>query len=50
MRLRNIEQIKNSLIKEINYSQLMSNEHKKVCKTLNYIEFFLVLDSTVTGM
>ena len=27
----------------------MSNRHKKVCTTLNYIEHFLVLASAVTG-
>ena len=27
----------------------MSNKHKEVCTTLNYIEHFLVLDSVVTG-
>ena len=27
----------------------MSKKHKKVCTTLNYIEHFLILGSTVTG-
>ena len=27
----------------------MSKKHKKVCSTLNYIEHFLVLASTITG-
>ena len=27
----------------------MSKKHKKVCKTLNYIECFFVLASTITG-
>ena len=27
----------------------MSKKHKKVCATLNYIEHFLVLASTITG-
>ena len=27
----------------------MSKKHKKVCTTLNYIEHFLILASTVTG-
>ena len=27
----------------------MSRKHKKVCSTLNYIEQFLVLASTITG-
>ena len=27
----------------------MSKKHKKVCVTLNYIEHFLILASTITG-
>ena len=27
----------------------MSNNHKKVCTTLNYIEHVLILTSTITG-
>ena len=27
----------------------MSKKHKKVCATLNHIEQFLILDSTITG-
>ena len=27
----------------------MSRKHKKVCRTLNYIEHFLILASTITG-
>ena len=27
----------------------MSKMHKKICTTLNYIEYFLILGSTVTG-
>ena len=27
----------------------MSNKHRKGCITLNYIEHFLILSSTVTG-
>ena len=27
----------------------MSKKHKKVCATLNYIEHFLILPSTITG-
>ena len=28
---------------------LMSRKHKKVCRTLNYIEQFLILTSAITG-
>ena len=27
----------------------MSKKHKKVCKTINYIEHFLILASAITG-
>ena len=27
----------------------MSKKHKKVCTTLNYIEYFLILASAITG-
>ena len=27
----------------------MSKKHKKICTTLNYIEHFLILASTITG-
>ena len=28
---------------------MMSKKHTKVCTTLNYIEHFLILSSTITG-
>ena len=30
-------------------SELMSKKHKNVCTTLNHIEHFLILASTITG-
>ena len=48
-RLKNLNETKNYLIEEINRNQLISKKHKKVCATLNYIEHFLILGSTVTG-
>ena len=36
------------LIEEINWNELMSKKYKKLCATLNYIEHFLILASTVT--
>ena len=40
-----------SLRKQNNLKQneLMSKKHKKVCTTLNYIQDFLILASTITG-
>ena len=36
-RLKNIDEIKNRFMKEIDQNDLMSNKHRKVWKTLNYI-------------
>ena len=36
-------------IDETNRNELMSKKQKKVCTTLNYIEHFLILASTITG-
>ena len=47
-RLKNIDETRNYLIEEINRNELMSKKHKKVCTTLNYIEHFLILASTIT--
>ena len=30
-------------------NKLLNNKHKKSCATLNYIEHFVILASTVTG-
>ena len=46
-RRKNIDETSNYLIEEINRNKLMSKKHKKVCTTLNYIEQFLVLASTI---
>ena len=47
-RLKNIKETRNYLIEEINRNELMSKKHKKICATLNYVEDFLILTSTVT--
>ena len=47
--LKDIDKTTNYLIEEINRNELMSKKHKKVCTTLNYIEHFLILGSTITG-
>ena len=47
-RLKNIDETRNYLIKEINLNKLISKMYKKVCTVLNYIEHFLSLGSTVT--
>ena len=47
-RLKKIKEIDNYLIKEVDQNELLSNKSKKDCTTLNYIEHFLNLVSTVT--
>ena len=48
-RLKNIDETRNYLIEETNRNEFMSKKHKKICTTLNYIENFLVLGSTISG-
>ena len=47
-RLKNIDKARNYVLEEIVQNELMSNKHNKVCTTLNYIEYFLILASAVT--
>ena len=48
-KFKNKDETRNYLIEEIKQNELMSKKHKKVCTTLNYIEHFLILASTITG-
>ena len=48
-RLKNIDETRNCFIEETNWNELMSKNHKKICITLNYIEHFLILASTIIG-
>ena len=48
-RLKNIDEIRNYLIEEINRNELQRKRHKKVCRVLNYIEHSLILIFTVPG-
>ena len=43
-----MNETRNYFLKEIKQTELMSKKHKKVCTTLNYIEHFLILASTIT--
>ena len=47
-RLKKITEIRNYFLKEIEQNELISRKHKKVCATLNYIEHFFILASTIT--
>ena len=49
LRLKNIDKTRNYFLDGIKQNVLMSRKHKKVCRTLNYIENFLILASTNTG-
>ena len=48
-RFKNIDKTRDYFLEEIKQNELMSRKHKKVCITLNYIEHFLILASTITG-
>ena len=48
-RLKNINKTRNYYVEEIEQNELMSEKHKKVCTTLNYIDRILILASAVTG-
>ena len=49
LRLKNIDETRNYLLEEIEQNKLMRRKPMKVCTTLNYIEHFLILASTITG-
>ena len=48
-RLKNVDETRNYFLEKIKQNILMSKKDKKVCTTLNYIEHFLILVSTITG-
>ena len=48
IRLKNKDEKRNYFLKEIDQNELISKKHK-VCTTLNYLEHFLVLASTIIG-
>ena len=48
-RLKNIDETRNYLAEEINRHELMSKKHKRVYITLNHIEHFLILGSTISA-
>ena len=45
-RLKNLDETTNYSLEEIKQNEMM--KQKKVCKSLNYIECFLIIASTVT--
>ena len=48
-RLKSIDETRTYFPEEIEQNEVMSRKHKKVCTTLNHIEHFLNLASTITG-
>ena len=48
-RLKNTDETKEFFLKNIEQNELMSKKLNKICTTLNFIEHFLILASTVTG-
>ena len=48
-RLKSINKTTNYLTEEKKQNELMSENHKKLCTILNYIEHFLILASTITA-
>ena len=48
-RLKDIDETRNYFLDEINQNELMNKKYKKVYRVSNYIEYLLILTSTVTG-
>ena len=46
--MKEIGEIRNYLIEEINGNELMRKKHKKVFRVLNYIDHSLIVTSTIT--
>ena len=49
LRLKNMDEIRNCLIEEINQNELLRKKPKKVWEILTYIKHWLKLACTVTG-
>ena len=47
--LKNINETRSYFLEEIEQNKLMSKKDKNVCTSLNYIQQFLFLASTITG-
>ena len=46
-RLKTIDETRNYFLEEIEQNELMSRKHRKVCATLNYIEYILIFACTI---
>ena len=47
-RFKKLDETRNYFLEEIKH-ELISIKHKKMCKTLNYVEHLLILASTIIG-
>ena len=47
--LKHIDETRNYFLEEIKQNKLMRRQHKMACTTLNYIENFFILASTIIG-
>ena len=47
--MKNVDETRNYFLEEIMQNEWMRRKRKKVCTTLNYIEYFLILACTITG-
>ena len=48
-RLKNIDEIRNCFIEEINQNKMMTKRNKKFCTNLSYIKHLFILSSKVTA-
>ena len=48
-RLKIIDETRYYLFEQMKQNELKSRTRKKVCRTVNYFESFLILASTITG-
>ena len=47
--LKKTDEIRNNLIEERNWNELMSTKDKKVFRVLSYIEYSIIVISIITG-
>ena len=48
-RFKKTDEIRNHLIEEIYQNELMSKNHKEVCRVLNYVDVPLIVIFRITG-
>ena len=42
-RLKNRDETRNYFIEKVSQNELISNEQRKICTSLNYVEYLLIL-------